>query len=416
MLTLCSCSPLYDHLGGNFKGPPDAMDRNISDGAKALIKQAFAGMDKPIADRHVHIIARGTMTGCDARISPDLYTWLNPYRMIKTRVLMSASAVTDYERLDKQYSDRLLELLRHFQSVQSDYAPTPPAESRFYIYALDYYHDDDGQRNLKRTDLYVPDDCVIRLAEKYNETLKKPDLAAVEVIPVASVHPYRKDFEPRVRELAKRGIRFIKWLPPSMNIDLSKVEKVHYRTLAEAGITLLIHTGNEHAFRVYENKNRLGDPYMLRYPLEKGVTVVALHSGRKGRHPTNGNSYFERFMDIMQEERYKGRLFGEISAVMMNELTPFADKSQNVLIRIMEHTQPSGVLNGRIYNGSDYPLPGISRLNPTSSLVRAELLSEEQANQLDEIYSYNPLLFNFVAKRSVKHPKSGVRLPAEVFQ
>ncbi len=418
MSVLCGCAPLYDYYGGNFKGPPEEMDANISAGAKQMIRQALSGMDTAIIDHHIHIVARGTMTGCDAYISPDLYTWWKPYRMIKTRVLMSASGVTDYARLDEQYADRLLDLLLHFQSVQSnlDYVARP-VQSKFYIYAIDYYYDEDRQRNLKRTDMYVSDDCVIRLAEKFNRVLEaNSDKAMTKVIPVASVHPYRKDFEVKVRELAKRGVKFMKWLPPSMNIGLKLVRKIHYEALAKAGITLLIHTGDEHAFRVYDDNNRLGDPAMLRYPLNRGVTVVALHVGRKGKHPTDGDSYFDRFMEIMQEQRHKGRLFGEISAAMINHPLHFHDQSQNVISKIIEHVQPAGMLSGRIRNGSDYPLVATSLLNPTASLVREKLISQEQKKQLDEIYSYNPLLFNFVTKRSIALPASEDRLTQEVFQ
>ncbi len=418
LLALYGCSSLYDHLGGDFKGAPAEMDANISREAKNLIRQAFSGMNKPITDHHVHIIARGTMAGCDAYISPDLYTWLHPILMVKTRVLMSASGVTDYEKLDEQYTDRLEELLLHFQSAQSNPAYVDqPVKSRFHIYAMDYYHDDNGQRNLKRTDMYVPDDCVIRLAGKFNRALAEdPNKAEVEIIPVASVHPYRNDFEAAVNNLAEQGVKFIKWLPPAMNINMSKVKKAHYRTLAEAGIILLVHTGDEHAFRVHSDNRKLGDPAALRYALDQGVTIVALHTAKQGRHPEDDDPYFERFMDIMAEEKYRGYLFGEISAVMIKPPFISDSKTGEIISRIIKNTQPSGILSGRIYNGSDYPLPAVALLNPTKRLARKGLIPEDYRKWLNEIYSYNPLLFNFVTKRSIALPGSEHRLPEEVFQ
>ncbi|MGI9450636.1 MAG: hypothetical protein ACR2QH_08385, partial [Geminicoccaceae bacterium] len=66
----------------------------------------------------------------------------------------------------------------------------------------------------------------------------------------------------------------------------------------------------------------------------------------------------------------------------------------------------------RIINGSDYPVPALSIINPTSNLLasgflrRAEdpddALAHERKRALDEIYSYNPLLFDFVLKRVLR--------------
>ncbi len=392
------------------------MDDNISEGARGLIRKAFETVDS-ITDTHVHIVARGTSNQCQgAYIHPDLYTWRRPILRLKTRVLMSASGVDDYENLDEQYALRLQELLLHFQEVQGKYAGRP-VKSRFFIYALDDYYDDDGDRqsNPERTDLRVPDDCVIRLAERFNRVLGSKDSgASPEVIPVASVHPYRGDFKKEVRRLAEQGIRFMKWLPPSMNIDLSKVLLAHYQALADAGITLLVHTGNEHTLRVYGENQLLGDPFLLSHPLDAGVTVVALHVGREGKFPADDASYFERFMEMMGKAKYKGRLFGELSAITIDK-TPLSESSQPLIPEIIKEAH-SGVLQGRIRNGSDYPLAAVAYLNPTRGLVKRSLITREEKKWLDEIYAYNPLLFDFVVKRTLKHPDSRESLPPGVFR
>jgi hypothetical protein len=73
-------------------------------------------------------------------------------------------------------------------------------------------------------------------------------------------------------------------------------------------------------------------------------------------------------------------------------------------------------MHHRLVNGSDYPLPSINAVISTSKLVRAGLLSKKDQENLKEIYQYNPLLFDFVLKRSLKHPDTGAKLAPTVFQ
>ena len=67
-------------------------------------------------------------------------------------------------------------------------------------------------------------------------------------------------------------------------------------------------------------------------------------------------------------------------------------------------------------NGSDYPLPAVSFLNPTMELLRKGFISKAEQEALDEIYGYNPLLFDFVVKRTIRHPtQPDLRLPDSMF-
>ena len=43
------------------------------------------------------------------------------------------------------------------------------------------------------------------------------------------------------------------------------------------------------------------------------------------------------------------------------------------------------------------------------------LKTDEERTLLNEIYEYNPLLFDFVSKRLLRHPESGQRFPPEMF-
>ncbi len=193
-------------VGGEFRGAPSEMDANISDGAKGLLAQAFA-FDAAdgglvLADHHLHAIARGTTTASrSAYLNPELYSVFHPYLWLKTRAFMGASGVDNLDLLEQQYEKRLLDLLLHFQDVQRRYAPGA-VESHFYLYALDYFHDENGELSEQYTDLHVPNDYVVDLSARLNR-----DLAAAaadtrsraRVIAVGSVHPYRRDY---MRQLA----------------------------------------------------------------------------------------------------------------------------------------------------------------------------------------------------------------------
>lgn len=407
-------------VDGEFRGAPSEMEANISDGAKSLLAQAFtfdaADGVLVLADYHLHAIARGTTTASrSAYLNPELDSVFHPYLWLKTRVFMGASGVDDLDLLDQQYEKRLLDLLLHFQDVQRRYAPGA-VESHFYLYALDYFHDENGELSEQYTDLHVPNDYVVDLSARLNR-----DLAAAadarsraRVVAVGSVHPYRRDYRRQLAWLAERGIRYIKWLPSSMNIDPEKVPAGYYREMAERDMVLLTHTGREHAMRVKsEAHQHFSAPEKLRPALDCGVPVVALHSARKGRHPDTGATYFDGLMRLMALEEYKDTLFSEISVMLVGNR--FAGDSRHFLVRLMEKAEEGGPLHNRVINGSDYPVPALTFLNPTKGLAERGMISKDERRLLDEIFGYNRLLFDFVAKRTLRHPQTRRRLPEEFF-
>jgi mannonate dehydratase len=67
----------------------------------------------------------------------------------------------------------------------------------------------------------------------------------------------------------------------------------------------------------------------------------------------------------------------------------------------------------RIVNGSDYPVPVVSLVTSTFQLSAYGYLTTEERLALNEIFVANPLLYDFVAKRTVKW--AGERFPISVF-
>ena len=47
--------------------------------------------------------------------------------------------------------------------------------------------------------------------------------------------------------------------------------------------------------------------------------------------------------------------------------------------------------------------------------VNMGFISEQERSLLNEIYSYNPILFDFVLKRTIKSPGSGNKLMRDAF-
>jgi mannonate dehydratase len=107
----------------------------------------------------------------------------------------------------------------------------------------------------------------------------------------------------------------------------------------------------------------------------------------------------------MDDTRYEGLVFGEISA--MTQFNRVGKPLHTILAREDLHE--------RLVNGSDYPLPAVNILIRTRPLVKGGYLTEADAAPLREIYDFNPLLFDFVLKRTLKLPGTELRLPAGIF-
>ena len=107
----------------------------------------------------------------------------------------------------------------------------------------------------------------------------------------------------------------------------------------------------------------------------------------------------------MSAKHYEGLLFGEISA-----MTQF-NRAGRPLYTILARED----LHERLLNGSDYPLPAVNVLIRTKSLTKKGYITSEERNLLNEIYDYNPLLFDLVLKRTLRLPGSDRRFPATMF-
>ena len=380
---------LINWLGGASRYNPEDISQ-LSDESKALVQSAFEGIPEgQYHDYHAHIVGMGT-GGTGTWLNPKLTSWRHPIHKFKTSIYLSGSDVSDNKQADEQYVARFLTLTSNFGG-----------KAKFHLLAFDYNYNEDGSVNKDKSEFYTPNDYVVKLAQQH------PDL----FIPTISVHPYREDWKAELEKWSAEGVRYIKWLPNAQSIDPQNPRlDEYYQFLKQHDMVLLTHVGEEKAVEAEEDQ-KLGNPLRFRRALDIGVKVIMAHCGSLGENedfdnPGKTDSNFNLFWRMMNNKKYEGLLFGELSAMTQSNRVP------DPITTILAHPE----MHHRLVNGSDYPLPSINAVISTGKLVKAGLLSKKDQKHLKEIYQYNPLLFDFVLKRSLKHPDTGAKLSPSVFQ
>ena len=381
---------LIHSIGGAFSKQPEELNSGLSTKSSDLIKRAFDDIDpERLIDHHVHIAGLG-VGGTKTFVNPKMLTWLHPFHRLKLKVYMSSAGVSDEDDADPQAAARLASLVKNIKN-----------HGKHRLLAFDKNYRKDGTVDLEKTEFYVPNEYVFELAERY------PDL----FVPNISVNPYRPDALDELEKWARRGARIVKWLPNAMGIDPSDPKcDPFYQKMKELDLILLSHGGEEKAVEAEEDQ-KLGNPLLLRRALDHGVKVIVAHCAGLGTNEDLDDrdrrklDNFDLFLRLMDEKRYEGLLFGEISA-----MTQF-NRSGKPLRTMLARED----LHERLVNGSDYPLPAVNLLIRTRPLVKQGYINNSEAESLKEIYDYNPLLFDFVLKRTLKLPGTSRPFPASIF-
>lgn len=354
-----------------------------------LVQAAFAGIDPTLMwDTHVHLIGVGD-GGSGIWVTPAMDSVAHPMQYAQKRFYLNAGCA-DGPEIDAAYAERLMRL-------QDDL----PAGARLMLLAFDYHYDDAGVRREDLSSFHTPTTYALALAKRFPQRF----------VAIASVHPYRPDAIDQLQAAAAQGARAVKWLPPAMGMDPAspKCDRF-YEALARLRLPLLTHAGEELAVHGGDAQ-AFGNPLRLRRALDHGVTVIVAHCASLGdgvdldKGP-NGPSVpnFELFARLMNDPRYEGRLYGEISAI--TQLNRLGTPLDTLLERSEWHP--------RLLNGSDYPLPAVMPIFSLQTMVAREYLPEAEARVLSEIRQYNALLFDFVLKRRIA--RQGKRLASAVFE
>ena len=379
---------LIDQIGGAFTKQPEELERSASPAAQKLIDQAFTDIDSnKLVDFHTHVIALGSDSR-DAFVNAKMRSGFNLERL-KFLIYASAADIKNLDNADREYIDRLTRLAR-----------TIKRPGKYRILAFDKHYNADGTVNLAKTHFYLPNQYVVDLARQHSDIFE----------PVISVHPHRWDALVELEKWANAGVKYVKWLPNAMGIDpADKSVEPFYRKMKEHNMILLSHAGEEQAVEAAEDQ-RLGNPLRLRKALDMGVRVIVAHAASLGSCADHDNggaqvSCFDLFLRLMDESKYVGLVFGEISAMLQFNRMP---GPFTTLLKRQD-------LHPRLVNGSDYPLPAINALIHTRALASDGFITSAEREALNEIYDYNPLLFDFVLKRTMRHPETKQKFAASVF-
>jgi mannonate dehydratase len=358
-----------------------------------LVRSAWEGLDATrVWDCHAHLFGNGR-AGSGIYLSPgfDRPSTLAG-RVRRAMFFNAACGGEDEDRLDVAVAERIVHLADEF-----------PPGAKVMLLAFDHTHDPDGTRRDDLTTFAVPDAYAARVARSRPDRLEW----------IASVHPYRRDALQALESARAAGARAVKWLPQAMGIDLAHPgARAFYAALVRLGLPLVVHVGEEQAVEGAA-RHDLGNPLALRHPLDAGVRVVAAHCASLGESPDLDADAdparaprarnIDLFARLMREPRYAALLHGDLSAVTQANR---AGTVPEVIAATAWHP--------RLLNGSDYPLPGIMPIFSVQGLVRAGLLEESALPVLHELRHVNPLVFDFVLKRSLAW--KGARLPAAVFE
>ncbi|MBW8830648.1 MAG: amidohydrolase family protein [Burkholderiales bacterium] len=355
-----------------------------------MVLQAFEDIDaNKLWDVHAHLLGTGD-SGSGCTVNSRMHEWWHPSDVVRRKAIMNAACVaSDAVSVDRAYLQRL-------KLLASDF----PEGARWLLFAFDHAHDDAGQRRTDWTTFHVPNEYAAQIATQHAERFAW----------VASIHPYRDDALRRLDEAIGQGAVAMKWLPSAMNIDMRHAKcRPFYDRLAQSGMPLIVHCGEEKAVPG-AGRDDLGNPLMVRLPLQAGVRVVMAHAASLGHardvdRPSQPQvAAFDLWARLMDEPEWRTRLHADISAVFQANRTPQVRRA--IVQRDEWHP--------RLLHGSDYPLPGAMPLYAPDKLAAEGLIDTGDVEVLRRIRMHNPLLFDFVLKRRVR--VGDARISRNVFE
>jgi mannonate dehydratase len=355
-----------------------------------VVRAAWAGIaPSQCWDCHAHIAGVGDgHTG--VWITPQMNSPFHPWQSLQRRFYLNAACAEKKGSVDEDFVRRLIGYLDAF-----------PRGVKVMLLSFDFHYDSSGAKREDSSAFFVPDNYAAELARRFPDRLEW----------ICSIHPARADAIVALDWAARLGARAVKWLPSAMGMDPASAQcDDFYAALVRLNLPLLTHGGAEEAVHG-AGMGELNNPLRLRRPLDHGVRVIVAHCASLGEYADidRGASgprtdAFDLFARLMDEPRYEEQLFGDISAV--TQINRVGRPLEILLARSDWH--------GRLINGSDYPLPGVMPLFSMRRFVEQDYLTSPQADVLSEIRRYNPLLFDFVLKRSLA--KNGRRFAPVVFE
>lgn len=312
----------------------------------------------------------------------------------------SSSGIKKNKGGDKEYVDTLVSRTYNFSFAVNSKGNLPTY--KHLLLALDKWYDQDGTERLDKTSMYIPNDYLMNICDKYSDIFD----------PCVSINPYKPNAIGELEKYAEKGVRIIKWLPNSMGIKLDDpLIQPFYQAMKDNNMILLCHVGTEHAMSAGGTDDSLGNPLYLRAPLDAGIKVIAAHCASEGDGEDLDNpgapsvSNFRLLLRLMDNPNYSDLLFADISSMLL--VTRLGDP----LTIILDRTD----LHENLIFGSDYPVPTIGLISRTDKLESYGYITKKERYLLNEIFNCNPLLYDFVAKRVIKSPVNKNKFSKNIF-
>ena len=341
-----------------------------------LVQRAWEGVDATQCwDSHAHLIGTGD-SGSGIFVNPQAESLLNPGQYARRLFFLNAGCVYDAAagNVDRAYVERMQNLMHGLRPGV-----------KLLLYAFERAYDERGEPDLEHTIFHIPDAYAREVAKRNADDFEW----------AASIHPYRKDALEALEQAKRDGARAVKWLPSAMGIDPSSPRcDGFYEAMKNNDLPLIAHAGAERAVLGREAHD-FGNPLRLRRALDAGVRVVVAHCASLGedrdldRGP-NG-PYVESFSLFQRVFEQYPNAYGDIAAMTQ------VNRAGPALARVVE----TEAWHARLLNGSDYPLPGVMPIFSVDYLVSLKMLEASAAEVLREIRRHNPLLFDFVLKRTL---------------
>ncbi len=281
-----------------------------------FFKGPYADVSKPekgLLDMHCHTAGFGA-GGSGAKVSQTLReSW-------KFKLYLRIFGTSEPE-VEEKGDDRVMQIIA--DSIRgSEFVDDA------VILAMDAPYDADGSLDEEALEVYVPNRFV-------GEAVKRHKGLHFG----ASVHPNRKDALEELEWSKDNGAVFVKWLPNIQGIDPSDERyRDYYLKMIELDLPLLTHVGDEESFS--RTDNALGDPRLLKLPLECGVKIIAAHVASSGER--EGVENIEHLLRLMPEFP---DLFADISTLTQMNRSKY-------LSRVFSDER----LKNRLMYGTDYPL------------------------------------------------------------
>ena len=122
-------------------------------------------------------------------------------------------------------------------------------------------------------------------------------------------------------------------------------------------------------------------------------SLGSFHDIESPQAAKNEMESFDLFMRLFTDPRYRELIHGEISTLVNTHHS----------MRPVKELLAAPELHDRLLYGSDYPLPAIRMMTSTLLLQQQGLLTPAHRELCNEVFEANPLLFDLVVYRSLRH-------------